>query len=217
MIISWLGFSCFRIEVQNRDSKVAVVTDPFAAEGKVKLPRSITAELVTSSHDVPRHGAVSEIEGKPFVISGPGEYEVQDVAVTGVPVYYEEKDGKRSGVNTVCYFVAEDLHLVHLGDLKHRLEESDLQDLSDIDILFVPVGGGDALDAKLAADVVSQIEPRIVIPMNYSTDKMGEGLQGVEPFLKAMGVSEPERVSKLKVTPRDLPQDETKVVVIEPQ
>ncbi|OIO52536.1 MAG: hypothetical protein AUJ19_01040 [Parcubacteria group bacterium CG1_02_58_44] len=216
MIITWLGYSCFKIEIQNRDSKVSVVTDPFSAEGKVRLPRSLTAEIVTVSHDSPRHNAVSEVDGKPFVVSGPGEYEVKDVSVIGMPTFYEELDGKRSGVNTVYCLTAENLHLVHLGDLKHLLDDADLKDLSDIDILFVPVGGGDGLDAKRAAEVVVQIEPRVVIPMNYLSGKLGEGLQGVEPFLKAMGVSEPETVSKLKIVERDLPQEETRVIVIEP-
>ncbi|OGM01192.1 hypothetical protein A2480_04445 [Candidatus Uhrbacteria bacterium RIFOXYC2_FULL_47_19] len=216
MIITWLGYSCFKIEVQNRDDKVTVITDPFSAEGKVRLPRSLTAEVVTSSHNSPRHNAASEIEGKPFIVSGPGEYEVKDVSVIGVPTFYEETDGKRSGVNTIYCLTTEDLHLVHLGNLKHPLDDADLKDLSDIDILFVPVGGGDGLDAKRAAEVVAQIEPRVIIPMNYLSGKLGDGLQGVEPFLKALGVSEPETVNKLKITPRDLPQEETKVIVIEP-
>ncbi|MBU0625418.1 MBL fold metallo-hydrolase [Patescibacteria group bacterium] len=218
MNITWFGYSCFKLEFGSRaNDKVSLVTDPFAKEGRNGLPRTLSAEIVTVSHDHERHNNISDVGGNPFVISGPGEYEIKDVAVSGVQAYHDDQNGQRQGTNTIYYIISEDIHLAHLGDLKHKLDENQLSEVCNIDVLFVPVGGGDVLSGKEAAEVVSQFEPRIIIPMHYKSGRWGSRLDGVEPFLKAMGVSSPEIVNKLKITPRDLPQEEAKVILIESQ
>ena len=126
-------------------------------------------------------------------------------------------EGKEKGKNTVFYFTVGGVHMAHLGDLKHGLDQKQLEVLHAIDVLFVPVGGGDVLDAKQAVDIVGQFDPRIVIPMHYRTAKFGKDLKPVEDFLKALGASEQERVSKLKISEKDLPQEETRIIIFEPQ
>jgi L-ascorbate metabolism protein UlaG (beta-lactamase superfamily) len=218
MNITWYGYSCFKFEIGARSgAKVSVVTDPFVKEGRNGLPRTLTADIVTVSHNHERHNNVKEVGGDPFVIDGPGEYEVKDVMVTGVRASHNDKESKVNDPNTLFYMVAEDLHIAHLGGLNHKLDESQMADLHDIDLLFVPIGGHDGLDAKQAVEAVRQFEPRVIVPMHYQSGRWGSDLDGLQPFLKAMGVAEPEVVNKLKITPRDLPQEDSKIIVIEPQ
>jgi L-ascorbate metabolism protein UlaG (beta-lactamase superfamily) len=217
MNITWHGFSCFKIEEKMVGGEVSLITDPFEPEDGKKLPRNVAADIVISSHDHSRHNNVKEIGGDPFVITGPGEFEVKEVFVTGVPTYHDMVDGKEKGLNTMYYITIGDVHMVHLGDLKHPLEEKHMEELHNIDVLFVPVGGGGALNAKQAMEVIGQLEPRIIIPMHYKVGSMGSGLDGVEPFLKAMGSGKLEKLSKLKISKKELPQEEMRVVLLEPQ
>lgn len=222
MNVIWHGFSCFKIQEQRQGGEATLVTDPFSSEDGKKLPRSLAADVVTVSHDHSRHnnvGAVSAAAGGggPFVIDGPGEYEVKDVFVTGISTFHDLADGKEKGANTMFYLTIGDLHLVHLGDLKHALDERHMEEFHNIDVLFVPVGGGDVLNAKQAAEVVGQLEPRIIIPMHYKTAGYGAKSDGVDAFLKAMGAGKPEVQTKLKLSSKELPQEEMKIILLEPQ
>ena len=217
MNITWHGFSCFRIEEKTVGGEVAVVTDPFTPEDGKKMPRNISADIVTSSHEHPRHDNIKDVGGDPFVITGPGEYEVKEVFVTGVPTYHDMVEGKEKGQNTMYYITVGDVHMVHLGDLKHALEEKHMEELHNIDVLFVPVGGGDVLTAKQAVEVCGQLEPRVIIPMHFKSGGIGSKLDGVEAFLKAMGAGKTEPVAKLKLSKKDLPQEEMKIMLLEPQ
>lgn len=215
MNITWHGYSCFKIQDSLGGQDVTLVTDPFTAEGDAKAPK-FTADVVTVSHDHPRHNNVAAVGGEPFVISGPGEYEIKDVLITGVPTFHDEVGGKKMGRNTITFITIGGVHLAHLGDLKHPLEGKHLEDPMPIDVLFLPVGGGDVLNAKQAAEIVGQLEPRVVIPMHYRSGKIGAGLDGADKFLKAMGVTA-ESMPKYKVTDKTLPQEETIFVTLEPQ
>jgi len=217
MIITWHGYSCFKIQEQSRDHEVALLTDPYSPEDGKKLSRALAADIVTVSHDHPRHNNVAAVGGEPFVIDGPGEYEVKEMFVTGVGTYHDLVEGKEKGRNTIYYITVGGLHLLHLGDLKHALEEKHLEDLHNIDILFLPVGGGDVLNAKQAMEVVGQIEPRIIIPMHYKTAGLCPKCDTADPFLKAMGAGKVEALPKLKIADKELPQEEMKVVILEPQ
>ena len=222
MQITWHGFSCFRIQETLGGHEVSVVIDPFEPQDGMKLPRNLAADVVISSHDHSRHNNVGAVaapdgNGKPFVITGPGEYEVKDAFVTGVPTYHDLVEGKEKGTNTMFYVTIGDIHIVHLGDLKHPLEERHMEEFHEIDVLFVPVGGDGVLTGKQAAEVVSQLEPRIIIPMHYRVGSAGGGLDPVDGFLKAMALGKPEAIPKLKLSGKDLPQEETKVILLELQ
>jgi L-ascorbate metabolism protein UlaG (beta-lactamase superfamily) len=224
MQITWHGFSCFRITETLNGHEASVVFDPFENQDGFRLPRNLAADVVISSHDDARHDAVAAVDppagqtgGKPFVITGPGEYEVKDIFVTAIPTYFESVDGKEKGTNTMFYVTVGDIHIVHLGALKHPLEDAHLEEFREVDVLLLPVGGGDVLSGKQAADVVAQLEPRIIIPMHYKAGGNGGALDTVDAFVKAMGGGKPEALPKLKISAKDLPQDETKIILLDPQ
>lgn len=217
MQITWHGFSCFKITEQHGGEEVTVVIDPFENEDGAKLPRNLSADIVITSHDHPRHRNLDGVSGEPFIIDGPGEFEVKDVFVTGVDTYHDMVDGKELGKNTMTYITVGNVHLVHLGDLNHPLEDKHLVDFHEIDVLFVPVGGGGALDAKRAAAIVTQLEPRMIVPMHYKSGSVGASLDSVDGFIKALALTKPDALPKLKLAHKDLPQDEMKVVLLDPQ
>ena len=205
-----MGHSSFLI----KGKEVTVVTDPFDPK-KVgfKFPE-VEADIITVSHDHEDHNFVEGIGGEPFVISGPGEYEVKGVRVFGVPAFHDEKKGAERG-KTILYLIEmDDLSLVHLGDLGHKLEHNQVEELNSVDILMVPVGGKFTINAETAAEVVAQLEPYIVLPMHFKSPGRNEVLDPVEKFLEQMGEENVRREKKLKVTKSSLPED-TEVVVLE--
>lgn len=192
-----LGHASFKI----KGKSATVVTDPF--QGKAE------ADIVLVSHDHPDHNVVSLISGEPFVVSGPGEYEIKGVTVVGVPSFHDAKKGEERGRNTIYKFTVDGVNFCHLGDLGHKLTEAQVELIGDVDVLFVPVGGFYTIDAETASEVVAQIEPYIVIPMHYD----GEKLEPVEKFLKQMGVEGLEKQNKLSISKDKLPENTTIVVL----
>lgn len=221
MYITWLGQGCFKIEVKIGNEEVVIITDPFdPAVVGLKLPRTLTADLVLKTSSESTYPVEGREGKKPLIVSGPGEYEFKGVFVYAIPLKHEGEGASEY----ILRIEAEGMVLVHTGALNHVPEESELQEIEGVDVLFVPVGGGNVLDGKKAAELVSELEPRMVIPMMFSA-KGGsapggkvEGLklkaEGVEPFLKAVGAKS-EIVAKLKLARKDLPSDDMKVVVLE--
>ncbi|MCD4694369.1 MBL fold metallo-hydrolase [bacterium] len=211
MIISWIGHSCFKIQDKTGADGITLVTDPFDKNIGLKPP-SFEADIVTISHDPHDHNNVKALRGDPFVIDMAGEYDLKGVMIQGVNSYHDEKGGKERGVNIIYRIEMDDISIVHLGDLGHILENKHLEELVGIDILIIPVGGKYTLDAKRAVQVVSQIEPRMVIPMHYKTSKLTVDIDKLDDFIKEIGV-EPTYEDKLKISKKELPQDSMEVVV----
>jgi L-ascorbate metabolism protein UlaG (beta-lactamase superfamily) len=209
MEITWLGHSCFRL----RGRESVIVTDPPSPERGFSLP-TLDASIVTVSHAHAGHNAAALCDGKPRVIDGPGEYEVSGVLIAGVRTYHDDKHGEVRGRNTVFVVELEDLRLCHLGDLGHIPSAEQREVMTDIDVLMVPVGGHSTIDAAGAAEVVSLLEPKIVIPMHYRTDLLNGNLDPLDPFLKQMGVTEVSPQTRLNVTQSNLPP-QTQVAVLE--
>ncbi|HYN87697.1 MAG TPA: MBL fold metallo-hydrolase [Ardenticatenaceae bacterium] len=209
MDIKWLGHSCFRV----RDKAGIVVTDPFPRGLGYERPARLRADVVTVSHDHENHSDTRGFLGEPFIVRGPGEYEINGIFVTGIRTYHDNKKGKERGFNTIYLIQYDDLSVCHLGDLGHVPTQEQVEELSEVDVLLVPVGGGYALSAAQAAEVVSLIEPRLVVPMHYQTDVHVNGLEPVEKFLKEMGLKEAPVEEELKITKSQLPE-ETQVVVL---
>jgi L-ascorbate metabolism protein UlaG (beta-lactamase superfamily) len=194
-----------------------VVTDPY--DEKVgKFPKDIEAQIVTVSHRHFDHNKVEKVKGNPFVIDGPGEYEVGGVSVIGVATFHDDKMGADRGLNTIYVIEIDGLRLVHTGDLGHKLNDEQLEDIGSVDVAMVPVGGEFTLDAKQAGEVVRQLDPWVVIPMHYKQEGLSdEGfskLSGVEDFLKEMGRNQVEPLPKLTISADRLPE-ELQVVVLE--
>jgi L-ascorbate metabolism protein UlaG (beta-lactamase superfamily) len=210
MQITWYGHSCFRL----RGRAGTVVTDPFSDQIGYGLPR-LRADIVTVSHDHPDHANVKAVKGQPRVISGPGEYEIKGIFVIGIPTIYEDTRTQAGIRNTVYVFEMEGVTICHLGDMRRVPTQSQVEELSEVDVLLIPVGGSSTLGASKASDVISLLEPRIVIPMHYRTEGLrGLKLQPVDPFLKEMGVKDATPVDRLKVIKSGLPS-ETQVVVMD--
>jgi L-ascorbate metabolism protein UlaG (beta-lactamase superfamily) len=207
--ITWLGHACFRLKSKD----ATIITDPYDKSlGLGTLNQR--ADIVTISNDNPHHSALSGIKGEPFIVREPGEYETRGVFVTGVWSYADAAGGKERGRNTIFLFQLDDILVCHLGSLGHSLKANQIEALGDVDILLVPVGGHGSLDATKAAEVISQVEPRIVVPMHYSTGRENLELETIERFMKEMGIKEPTVQDKLSVRKSEL-GEVTRVILLE--
>lgn len=212
MEITWHGLSCFRMIER---SLASVVTDPYDPSLGLRTLK-LRADIVTVSHDAPGHSWLEGVKGTRITITGPGEFEVGGVFVTGLPMEDPDTKGKNgSQINTLFVFDFNGLNVAHLGDLSFVPSQSQIENLGTVHVALVPVGGGGALNSALAAEVISLIEPSIVIPMHYKVGKESIKLSEVGRFLSEMGISKPETVQNLKITKSGLP-DGTQVVVMEP-
>lgn len=206
-----LGHASFKL----RGKLATVVTDPFDEKAVgVKYPKHVEADILTVSHDHHDHNAVSQVGGSPFVVRGAGEYEIKGVSIIGVSSFHDEKSGVERGRNTMYKIEIDGVRLVHLGDLGHVLSSVQVDMLDGVDVLFIPVGGTYTIDAEKAAQVISDIEPRIVIPMHYGTPDYNKDLAPVSQFLKQLSKESVTPVPKLTVSRDKLPA-EMQVVVLE--
>ncbi len=210
MDIYWCGQAMFKI----KGKSASLIIDPFDPDFiGLKLPKDLSADVVLKTHDHKDHSNLKAVTDNPVEIIGPGEYEVKGVAMVGVPVFHDNKQGEERGKNTVYNINIDGLNIVHLGDLGHVLTEEQTQEIGSCDILMIPVGGLYTIDAKQAAEVVAQLEPKIIIPMHYLLPGLKVELAPVEEFLKEMGAEGIEPQPKLTVTKDKLPE-EPQVVVL---
>lgn len=213
MEISYLGHSSFKL----KGKTATVVTDPYSPEATgLKFPK-VEADIVTVSHDHQDHNQKDQVQGSPFVILGPGEYEVKNVSIFGISSFHDAKEGSERGQNTIYLMEMDGLRVCHLGDLGHRLSDRELEELNGVDILFIPVGGFYTIGPKEAGEVISQLEPKIIIPMHYNFPGLNQEIFGkmstLEDFLKEMG-EKGEFLPKLSLSREGLPT-ETKIIVLE--
>ena len=211
MEIIWYGHACFRL----KDRGITILTDPYGRDLGYKLPR-VQADVVTISHDHPGHNWAQGVKGKPRILNGPGEYEIRGVFITGIPTFHDNKRGARWGKNTVFLFEFDGLAVCHLGDIGHVPTQAQVEMLSEVDVLLIPVGGKNTINASQAAEVISALEPRLVIPMHYQSKALKRKLNPLARFLKEMGLKALPPQESLKVTKSSLPE-ETQVVVLAPK
>ena len=218
MDITWYGLSCFRI----REGGVTILCDPYDRTVGLQLPK-IRADIVTISHDRPGHNSIERAAGEPKVVRGPGEYEIKNVFITGATTYHRlRKDESKESAperNVMFFFEFGDLTVGHLGDLGEIPTQSEIEELNvgEVDVLLVPVGGGDTLDPTRAVEVIGLFEPRLVVPMHYQQPEIsalwGTTLEPVDKFLRELGVSAPDPQEMLKFTKSSLPE-ETQVALL---
>lgn len=214
MEITWYGHSCFRLTERNY---ATVVTDPFDNKKVGYSPLKLKAEIVTVSHDAPGHNHVDAVKGVTHTITGAGEFEIGGVFITAVQTGGGSgKKNKDKVRNTLYVFDYDGITVAHLGDLQEVPTQSEVEALGTVNVLLVPVGGGGGLNAAKASEVVSLIEPNIVIPMHYATPAAKINLDSLNKFLKEMGLGKTEAQPSLKIARSGLPE-ETKVVVLEYQ
>ena len=200
MDISWLGHSCFRI----RGRHATIVTDPYSPALGYSLGKP-TARIVTVSHQHTGHSYVEGIGGEPRLVTRPGEYEISGVLIIGIATFHDDEKGRQRGRNIVYLMELDEVSVCHLGDLGHVLTTDQVEQVDNVDVLLLPVGGVSTIDAPVAAEVVRQVEPKVVVPMHYKTEVLKKELAPVERFLKEMGLKELTSQPKLSFTKASLP------------
>ncbi len=208
MEISWLGHSCFQI----KGKQTTIVTDPYSPDLGYSLGEP-AAQIVTVSHQHPGHNYLPGVSGEPRLITAPGEYEIAGVLIIGIATYHDAERGSQRGNNTVYLIEVDDIAVCHLGDLGHVLNMEQVEELGTVDILLLPVGGKTTIGAATAAEVVRQLEPKVVIPMHYQTPALSRELEPVERFLKEIGTGQSDPQPKLSFTKSHLP-DSTQVFLL---
>ena len=212
MDITWYGNSCFRIIERGM---AAVVTDPYDPEiigfdyGKLR------ADVVTISCDRPEHNFVKGIRSKAFEITGPGEYEIGGVFITGVQINGKNKKNGDGASDIVYVMDYSGLTVAHLGELNSVPSQTEVEGLGEVHVALVPVGGETSLNAALAAEVISLLEPRVVVPMHYGTPENKLPLAPLSKFLKEMGLNQVETVDALKLSSVNSLPEETRVMVLD--
>ena len=206
MEISWIGRTCFRL----RGREGAVLTDPVSAATGYTLGR-VNAEIVTlSQRDDPDASNVAGVRGEPRVFDAPGEYEVRGILVTGIPLPRAE------GGRTMAFLCEIDgVTVAHLGLPDAPPAADALARFEGVDVLLLPVGGGASLGASEAAELMRTIDPRIVAPMHYRTERERADLAPLDRFLSEAGAS-PEPLPRLNVTRANVPGELT-VEVLKPR
>lgn len=194
----------FRLKGKN----ATVIIDPYdPAFTGLKLPKDLTADVVLSSHAHEDHNNAGAVNAA-MEFSEPGEYEVGGVVITGINSFHDDSQGSQRGRNIIFHLMFDNLNIVHLGDLgQTKLTETQLAQIGEVDILLVPVGSVYTIDAKSAATISSQLEPKIIIPMHYKIEGLKFELEGVEAFLKEMGAEGVVAQPKLSITKEKLPEE----------
>lgn len=212
MEITYLGHSCFNIKGKD----ITFGIDPYDPKIGLKEPK-MKCDVLMLSHDHFDHNYTTSVLDYKLLIDTPGEYEVAGSFIYGIPTFHDDKQGAERGKNTIFYFDVDGIKLLHLGDLGHELSQESLEKVSDVDVLFIPVGGVYTIGPKRAAKVISSLEPKIVIPMHYQISNLDldEKLLAIDDFLDEMGDEDSKIVEKLSIKFTDLPE-ETQIVQMKP-
>ncbi|MFC1663159.1 MBL fold metallo-hydrolase [Patescibacteria group bacterium] len=209
MNIFWHGLTCFKLV----DGEFTLLIDPYDKSSGLRQPR-YSANLVLLTNPDPAADKSNKVVGNPYVVTGPGEYESGGTFVYGVATPVNEKQVRPS---TMYMFERGGISFAHLGELAQTLAEEHLDRLEGVDVLMIPVGSHGSLSADQASKLITEIEPRIIIPMLYKIPGLKKTYDSLINFTKIMGVKSPEGIDKLKLAKKDLPQDEARVVIINKQ
>ena len=217
MQIIWHGQSCFQITTNHdKNNHVNIVIDPFSEKIGLRVPK-LEADILAVTHSHDDHNNIKAVSGNPFLITGPGEYEVKEVFIQGIPSFHDDSQGKERGQNTIYTIEVEGIRLCHLGDLGQKeLTPEQVEKIGSIDILMIPIGGIFTISTKEAPKIMEQIEPKIIIPMHYKIPKLKIELDGLDKFLKVMGIKSITPLPKLLIKKKDLAEEEVKIIVLNP-
>lgn len=214
MVITWYGQSCFKIQ----SGDLVIVIDPFSKDIGLTPPR-FRADIALVTHSHPDHNNLESITGEPFSITSPGEYEVKGAYIHGIQTFHDAQNGKERGLNTIFLLEVESIRVLHMGDYGEEVVRNSrfLEEVGNVDILLVPVGGTYTIDGEDAARLAKDIEPRYVIPMHYKIPGLKISLQDENAFLKEMGVKNADRQEKFTIKKKDIAAEEkTEIIVLKP-
>ena len=212
MNINWLKETSFQINTQkNKNGSVSILIDPFNEKGGLRAPK-ITADILLFDEENEKKKLPS-IKNS-FLVSNPGEYDMKNVYIQGIPA-----KTKLEGVKTVIYTIeSEEIRICHLGKLgQEELSSEQIEQIGEVDILMVPIDGEESINYKEAAKIIAQIEPKITIPMNYSSLKQEDKSSGLDKFLKEFGIESLQPLPKLSIKKKDISKDEAKIIILEAQ
>jgi L-ascorbate metabolism protein UlaG (beta-lactamase superfamily) len=215
MKIKCYGHAAFLI---TSDQGVKIITDPYESGayggqlsyGKIKDQ----ADIALTSHDHADHNDTKSLPGSPQIIKGSGLKTAKEISFKGVSTYHDPSKGSERGANTIFTFTVDGMRVCHLGDLGHILSEKELLEIGSVDILFIPVGGHFTIDSKEATRVAEQIQPKVLIPMHFKTEKCGFPIAPVEDFLKGKPALKRPKSSEVTFDKTSLPQ-KMEIVVLE--
>lgn len=214
MIITWHGLSCFSITSKTASGEVTLIVDPYQNETGLRFPRTLEAHMVATSHDGEDannlEGVQAPQDTKTFVVDLPGEYEVKGLFVYGFPAPLKD----RKEEHRIFRIEIEGITIVHLGALNRPLTDKETQELGAVDVLILPVGGGRVMNADTATEVIEQVEPRLVIPCTFALPNIKEKLAEIDQFCKVIGSCQREESAKLKLTRKELPEEDMAVKVL---
>ena len=210
MVLTWYGQSCFKIT----SGDLTIAIDPFSKEIGLTPPR-FRADILLVSHDHHDHANVETMPEGALIIRGPGDYEIKGVCVRGIETFHDRVQGKERGLNTAYLIETEDMRILHLGDFGEKeLRAETAEDIGNVDVLLIPVGGSYTIDGEEASRIIKQIEPRFVVPMHYKIPGLKIKLEDAETFLKEMGATKVAAQEKLVVKKKDVKEEEKTEVVI---
>ncbi|MCD6178009.1 MBL fold metallo-hydrolase [bacterium] len=215
MRIKWYGQSLFEIITKpQQNSEVRIVIDPFDKSLGLSVPK-LEADILLVTHHHHDHCNIEAVAGTPFLIDGPGEYEVKGVYIKGIPAFHDNVFGKERGRVTMFTIDSEDIKICHLSDIgQNELTEKQIEEIGEVNILMIPTGGVYTIGPKEASRIINQLEPQVVIPMHYQIPKLKLKLEGIDKFLKVMGIKELEQINKLLIKKKDLLGEKTRVVIL---
>lgn len=212
MEITWYGHSCFRMVERGM---ATVVCDPYDHRAIGYEPLKLKADIVTVSTDLPGHNYAAAVKSDPHMVTGPGEYEIGGVFITGVQTNGHSRKSNDLPRNTLYLIDFNGVTVVHLGTMDRIPSQAEVEALGPVHVALVPVGGGRGLNASKAAEAISLLEPSIVIPMHYSTPLSTVELEPLNKFLKEMGLSQVDVLPSLKITSASTLAEETRVIVLD--
>lgn len=216
MNIQYYGHSCFKITTKpagRATEDVVIFLDPFDKSVGLRPPQG-QASVIFLSHNHPGHNNAAALKGEPVIIDTPGEYSVKGINAVGISTFHDTANGAERGRNTVFVLESESLKLCHLGDLGATLTSEQLEKINGVDILFIPVGGKETIDGKVAAEIVRKIEPKIIIPMHYKTKDLKADIADEKKFCSEIGKCPSEKVSKFSVKKKDLEEKNEEVILM---
>ncbi len=217
MNISWYGQTCFRIITQKgKDGQVNILIDPPQKESGLRSPK-LEADILLFTNPDDERIKESPWSKESFLITGPGEYEIKGVYIEGIPSHRLVSNGPTAHKDNIYTIETEGIKICHLGKLAQGdLTSNQLEKIGEVDILIIPIGGAETIDAKAAVKIMAQIEPRITIPMYYRFPKLKIKLDTIDKFLKFLGIKKLEPLPKLSIKKKDILPEEAKIIVLAP-
>lgn len=216
MQIQYYGYSCFKITTKpegRATDEITIFTDPFDKSVGLRPPQG-HADVVFISHDHPGHNNHEALKGDPVIIQTPGEFAVKGINALGINSFHDGKEGINLGRNTIYIFESEGLKICHMGDLGHMPTSKQWEHLTDIDILFIPVGAKKTIDGTQAAEIAKKIEPKVIIPMHFKIKGMNDDIDDEKNFCSQIGNCPDEKVNKIVIKEKEIAEKVNEVILM---